>query len=127
MTVRHDAPTRTTTSNGVGESAPRPDGTLKVTGRFAYSSDLYLDNMLWGATVRSPHPRARILSIDIGEALSIGGVTTVLLADDVPGDKLYGMKVTDQPVLASTEVRYVGEPVAIVAADHPETARLERR
>ncbi|MGI9648987.1 MAG: xanthine dehydrogenase subunit D [Acidimicrobiia bacterium] len=90
---------------------------------FAYSSDLYLDNMLWGATVRSPHPRARILGIDISHALTIGGVATVLTAEDVPGDLYYGMKEADQPVLASDQVRYQGEPVAIVAADHPETAR----
>jgi len=108
---------------GVGTAPPRPDGGLKVTGKFAYSSDLYLDNMLWGATVRSLHPRARILSIDISQALTIGGVTTVLTSEDVPGAKHYGMKQADQPVLAIDEVRYQGEPVAIVAADHPETAR----
>jgi len=108
---------------GVGSSAIRPDGSLKVTGRFAYSSDLHLDNMLWGVTVRSPHPRARITAIDIGEALAIRGVAAVLTSDDVPGSKLYGMKTPDQPVLAIDQVRYLGEAVALVAADHPETAR----
>ncbi|MDH3607393.1 MAG: xanthine dehydrogenase subunit D [Acidimicrobiia bacterium] len=114
---------RRATGAGVGASPPRPDGGLKVTGKFAYSSDLYLDNMLWGATVRSPHPRARVIGIDVSEALTLGGVATVLTSEDVPGNKLYGMKVADQPVLAFGEVRYQGEPVAIVAADHPETAR----
>ncbi len=108
---------------GVGASPPRPDGGLKVTGKFAYSSDLHLDNMLWGATLRSPHPRARIVDIDISGALAIRGVATVLTSDDVPGHKFYGMKQADQPVLAIGEVRYHGEPIAIVAADHPETAR----
>lgn len=51
---------------GVGESPLRPDGTLKVAGEFAYASDLWMDGMLWGATLRSPHPRARIRSLDIG-------------------------------------------------------------
>ncbi len=113
----------TANESGVGTSAQRPDGTLKVTGRFAYSSDLHLDNMLWGVTVRSTHPSATITSIDIGPALAIAGVAAVLTAEDVPGSKLYGMKVADQPVLASSEVRYRGQPIAVVAADHPETAR----
>jgi xanthine dehydrogenase D subunit len=101
----------------------RPDGTPKVTGDFAYSSDLWMDDMLWGVTLRSPHPRARIRSIDIGAALGTAGVTAVLTHEDVPGNKHYGLEIADQPVLAIDEVRYTGEPVAIVAADHPETAR----
>lgn len=81
--------------------------------------------MLWGATVRSPHPRARIVCIDVSEALKIRDVATVLTAEDVPGHKFYGIKVADQPILAIDEVRYLGEPVAVVAADHPETARRD--
>ncbi|MEU6035854.1 xanthine dehydrogenase subunit D [Actinomadura sp. NPDC047616] len=109
---------------GVGDSPPRPDGTLKVTGEFAYASDLWMDGMLWGATLRSPHPRARITSIDIGPALATPGVHAVLTHEDVPGDKVYGLDGTrDQPVLAIGEVRHQGEPVALVAADHPEIAR----
>jgi len=115
--------TRTGTRGGVGTSPPRPDGTLKVTGEFAFSSDLYLDGMLYGATLRSPHPRARIRGIDITEALRLPGVHAVLTHEDVPGTKTYGLEHRDQPVLAIREVRYQGEPVAIVAADHPETAR----
>ncbi len=79
--------------------------------------------MLWGATLRSPHPRARIRGIDLTEALTLPGVYAVLTHEDVPGAKLYGLERPDQPVLAIDEVRYQGEPVAIVAADHPETAR----
>jgi xanthine dehydrogenase D subunit len=108
---------------GVGDSPRRPDGTLKVKGEFAFSSDLWADDMLWGATLRSPHPRARIRGIDIGPALALPGVYAVLTADDVPGSRLYGLEIVDQPVLAFDEVRYQGEPVAVVAADHPETAR----
>ncbi len=108
---------------GVGDSPARPDGRQKVTGEFAYSSDLWLDGMLWGATLRSPHPRARLTGLDITRALTLPGVTAVLTHDDVPGSKTYGLEHKDQPVLACGQVRYQGEPVALVAADHPETAR----
>ena len=79
--------------------------------------------MLHGATVRSPHSAARIRGIDISEALATPGVSAVLTHADVPGRPRYGMEIIDQPVLASTEIRYQGEAVAIIAADHPETAR----
>ena len=117
-----------TTRDGVGASPRRPDGTLKVTGDFAYSSDMWMEDMLWGMTLRSPHPHARIRGIDITGALQVPGVHAVLTHEDVPGAKRYGLEVQDQPVLAFDKVRYRGEAVAIVAADHPETARraLER-
>jgi len=108
---------------GVGASVRRPDGTLKVRGEFAYSSDLQAPFMLWGATVRSPHPRARIVGIDTRGAAALPGVRAVLTHADVPGRRVYGLEVADQPVLAWDQVRFQGEPVAIVAADHPETAR----
>ena len=60
----------------VGESPVRPDGQAKVTGAFAYASDLWLDGMLWGATLRSPHPSARIDAIDISAALAVPGVAS---------------------------------------------------
>ena len=110
-------------AGGIGESPTRPDGILKVTGQFAYGSDLWMDGMLWGATLRSPHPCARITSVSIGEALATSGVHAVLTHDDVPGANRYGLEHADQPVLADGVVRYQGEPVAIVAADHPEIAR----
>ncbi len=112
-----------TTKDGLGASPRRPDGTLKVTGEFAYSSDLWMEGVLWGATLRSPHPHAKILGIDITEALKVPGVEAVLTHEDVPGNKRYGLEFQDQPVLAYDKVRYKGEAVAVVAADHPETAR----
>jgi xanthine dehydrogenase D subunit len=111
------------TAGEIGSSAERPDGVPKVTGAFAYSSDLEADGMLWAATLRSPHPHARIVSIDVGPALAIDGVAAALTHEDVPGAKRYGLERADQPVLAIDRVRFHGEPVAIVAADHPETAR----
>jgi CO/xanthine dehydrogenase Mo-binding subunit len=107
----------------IGESVLRADGDAKVQGKFAYASDLSADGMLWGATLRSPHPSATVRGIDIAAALAVPGVRAVLTHEDVPGRPVYGMEVADQPVLAIDEVRYQGEPVAIVAADHPETAR----
>jgi xanthine dehydrogenase D subunit len=61
--------------------------------------------------------------VDIGPALATPGVSAVLTHEDVPGSKLYGLEIVDQPVLAVDTVRYQGEPVALVAADHPEIAR----
>src|SRR5262249_42866877 len=107
----------------VGESVPRPDGAAKVRGSFVYSSDLRAAGMLWGATTRSPHPHARIRSIDITDALSMPGVHAVLTHEDIPGKTFYGLEIADQPVLGFDEVRYWGEAVALVAADHPEQAR----
>jgi CO/xanthine dehydrogenase Mo-binding subunit len=112
-----------TSTAGVGESALRPDGTLKVKGEFAFSSDLWADEMLWGATRRSPHPYARVTRLDVGPAVATPGVYAVLTHDDVPGRKVYGLEHADQPVLCDGTARYQGEPLAIVAADHPETAR----
>jgi xanthine dehydrogenase D subunit len=108
---------------GIGESLRRPDGIPKVKGDFAYSSDLWADGMLWGATLRSPHPRARIRAVNVAPALAVRGVHAVLTHEDVPGRKTYGLEIPDQPVLALDQVRYQGEPIALVAADHPETAR----
>ena len=113
-----------TAGGTIGASPARPDGGLKVTGEFAYGSDLWMDDMIWGVTLRSPHPHARITSVSIGEALATAGVYAVLTCDDVPGRNAYGLEHADQPVLAADVVRYAGEPLALVAADHPEVARL---
>ncbi|MFE7544141.1 xanthine dehydrogenase family protein molybdopterin-binding subunit [Streptomyces platensis] len=112
------------TKGGIGESTLRPDGTLKVTGEFAYSSDMWHEDMLWGFTLRSTVAHAEIVSIDTAEALAQSGVYAVLTYDDLPTSiKNYGLEIQDTPVLAHGKVRHHGEPVALVAADHPETAR----
>jgi CO/xanthine dehydrogenase Mo-binding subunit len=107
----------------IGELVPRVDAPPKVKGEFAYSSDLIVPGMLWGHTLRSPHAHARIISIDLTEAVTMPGVHAVLTHEDVPGQKTYGLEFPDQPVLAIDRVLYYGEPVALVAADHPEQAR----
>jgi xanthine dehydrogenase D subunit len=115
--------TQTQVPGRIGDSPLRPDGTLKVTGEFAYSSDLWHEDMCWGTTLRSPYPHARIRSIDTTAALAVPGVHAVLTHVDVPGENRVGLEHRDQPVLAEDVVRYQGEAVALVAADHPETAR----
>ena len=117
------AKTSTRSRDVLGTSALRPDGVAKVTGEFSFSSDMRAENMLWGATLRSPHPYARIKSIDTTKALLIAGVHAIITAEDVPGKLTYGLISSDQPVFAKDVVRYMGEPVAAVAADHPETCR----
>lgn len=111
----------------VGDSPLRPDGIPKLKGEFDFAQDLEADLMLWGATVRSPHAHARIISIDIAPALAIGGVHAVLTADDVPGRALFGLEHPDQPVLANGTVNYWGEPVVVVAAEDERTAREAAR
>ena len=76
----------------IGDLVLRADGTPKTTGEFAYSSDLYAAGMLWGYTVRSPHPHARVLSVDVSQALTMPGVHAVLTHADVPGAKRYGLE-----------------------------------
>src|SRR5204862_7918297 len=106
-----------------GDAVLRGDAGPKVAGEFAYASDLHAAGMLWGATLRSRYAHARIASIDVSAAVRLPGVHAVLTHEDVPGQRRYGLEFPDQPVLAFERVRYFGEPVAIVAAEHPEQAR----
>ena len=108
---------------GIGESTQRPDGVAKLSGNFAYGSDLWIDGMLWGATLRSPYAHAKLAKLDITPAVVMSGVRAVLTQDDVPGRPTFGQVEPDQPVLCDGVARYWGEPVAIVAADDQETAR----
>lgn len=106
------------TAGGIGESKLRPDGTLKVTGEFAYSSDLWHEDMVWGHTLRSPYAHAEIVAVDTSAALAQAGVYAVLTYDDLPAaQKNYGLEIADTPALAAGRVRHHGEPVALVAAD----------
>jgi CO/xanthine dehydrogenase Mo-binding subunit len=107
----------------VGDSARRIDGAPKTTGDYVYGGDLSAPGMLWGATLRAPHAAARIRRIETSAAERAPGVHAVLTARDVPGRPTYGLEIADQPVLAATEVRFEGEPVAIVAAESDDAAR----
>ncbi len=79
--------------------------------------------MLYGATLRAAHPHARILSIDTSKAAALPGVHAVLTHQDVPGRNRHGLVIHDWPVLCDDKVRYLGDAVAVVAADTPEIAR----
>ena len=68
----------------IGTTAVRVDGIPKVTGEFAFSSDLQAAGMLWGHTLRSPYAHARICAIDLSEAVAMPGVHAVLTHEDVP-------------------------------------------
>ena len=76
-----------------GESVRRQDAVPKVKGEFAYSSDLHAAGMLWGHTVRSPHPHARIVEIDVSRGVAMPGVHAVLTHEDVPGEKTLRARV----------------------------------
>jgi CO/xanthine dehydrogenase Mo-binding subunit len=115
--------TRQRVRGTVGESVERPDGRPKVKGEFEYASDLWVPGMLHGATLRSPHPHARIVSIDTAKARSLPGVRAVRTNADLPNSELYGLMKSDQYPLARKKVRFLGDPVAIVAADDAQTAR----
>ncbi|HEY8807323.1 MAG TPA: molybdopterin cofactor-binding domain-containing protein [Candidatus Limnocylindria bacterium] len=115
--------TRQRARGAVGESVERPDGPPKVKGEFEYASDLWIPGMLHAATLRSPHPHARIVSIDTAKARALSGVRAVLTHEDLPNEETYGLMKSDQYPLARKKVRFLGDPVAIVAADDAQTAR----
>lgn len=105
----------------IGKSIPRVDSAEKVTGRAIYSADLDFAGMLVGAALRSPYPHARVLEIDVSEARKIPGVQAVVTGKDFPFT--FGGMIKDQPFLAIEKVRFVGEPVAAVAAETETIAR----
>lgn len=107
---------------GVGSPRRRQDAHAKVRGEFVYATDLSDPDMLWGATLRSSQPHALLRTVNLDPARTMPGVRAVLGARDVPFNS-FGMIHSDTPVLAVDRVRYVGEPVAIVAADDPVLAR----
>lgn len=110
----------------VGQRIPRKDGPDKVTGRALYTVDVRLPGMLVGRILRSPHPHARILNIDISRAMKLKGVKAIITAQDTIGKK-HGFVETprypaDQYPLATDRVRFVGEEIAAVAATDPYVA-----
>ena len=105
----------------VGKALGRVEGPAKVSGQATYAADVLLPGMLWGKALRSPLPHARIVRIDTRAATRLPGVLAVLTAQDLP-DVLTGRRVYDMPVLARERVRFIGEKVAVVAAETPDIA-----
>ncbi|MCX6093498.1 MAG: xanthine dehydrogenase family protein molybdopterin-binding subunit [Candidatus Bipolaricaulota bacterium] len=107
----------------IGASVPRPDAVDKVRGEARYVDDLAFPGMLHVAVVRSPHPHAKVLSIDASKALGEPDVVCVVTHRDVPGANVVHVIYDDQPALADGVVRYIGEPVALVGAVSRRAAR----
>ena len=110
----------------VGSTMPRLEALEKATGAALFTEDMVLPGMLHGALLLSPHPHARIVGYDVSAALALPGVKAVVTGDDF--DLRYmGLVVKDETALAKRKVRYIGEPVAAVAAIDVETARRATR
>src|SRR3954468_10290637 len=110
----------------VGARLPRYDGVAHVTGRTQYVDDVRVHGTLWTKALRSPHHSAVIRSLDTSRAEALPGVRAVVTHADVPHN-VYGHLEAlgvpaDEPLLAVDEVRYRGQPVAVVAADTVEAA-----
>jgi CO/xanthine dehydrogenase Mo-binding subunit len=100
--------------------AARVDGFEKVTGEAKYTGDLNLPGLLEAKVLRSPLPHARIETIEARKAAALPGVVAILSRDDVKDiNPFYGNCLRDRPLVALDRVRFVGEPVAVVAAEDP--------
>ncbi|MGH7770129.1 MAG: xanthine dehydrogenase family protein molybdopterin-binding subunit, partial [Candidatus Binatia bacterium] len=105
----------------IGKPEPRVDGFAKVSGAAVYAKDFSLPGLLWGKAVRSHVPHARILRVDASRAKARPGVVAVLTAEEIP-DILVGKTLRDMPMLARDRARFIGEKIAVVAAEDPDTA-----
>jgi xanthine dehydrogenase molybdenum-binding subunit len=101
----------------IGRPVPRQDAWDKVAGRTTFTADLRAPNMLYAAALRSAYPHARLLGVDVSRARTMPGVVAALTAADVPGARNHGLVKKDWPVLTYDKVRYVGDAVAVVAAE----------
>jgi len=108
----------------IGAGLPRPDAIDKVRGDAKYVDDLAFPGMLHGWVVRSPLPHAKILGIDADSMQANSDVDCLVTHEDVPGSNVVHVIYDDQPALARDVVRYVGEPVALVAASSRKAAKL---
>jgi CO/xanthine dehydrogenase Mo-binding subunit len=105
----------------IGNSPPRLDAADKASGRARYVDDVRLPGMLYAALLTSPHAHARILGYRVGAARAMAGVKAIVTGQDLPGTRAGGI-IKDEFMVARGRVRYVGEPVAAVAATDAETA-----
>jgi len=103
----------------VGQTVQRPEAVEKVTGKAVYADDITFPDMLFGATLRAGIPHGKIITLDTSRAKALEGVRAVLTAEDIPGRINHGLIVQDWPALVGVgeKVRYVGDAVAVVAAD----------
>ncbi|MGB9860109.1 MAG: selenium-dependent xanthine dehydrogenase [Moorellaceae bacterium] len=110
---------------GMGRRFFRPEAPAKVLGQATFVDDLIFPRMLYGAVLRPPYARARVLSLDVSAARELPGVVAVLTAEDIPGQRYQGHIFKDWPALIAVgeEVRYVGDALALVAAESKEAAR----
>ncbi len=110
----------------VGARLPRYDGVAHVTGRTTYVDDVRVKGTLWTKALRSPHHHAAITRLDTSRAEAVPGVHAVITHADVPKN-VYGHLEAlgvpaDEPLLAEDEVRYRGQPIAVVSAEDEATA-----
>jgi len=103
-------------SGSVGRSETRVDALDKVTGKAVYADDFEPQGLLYASVVRSSISSGKILNVDTSDAENMEGVEAVVTAEDVPGKNVVPVIEDDQPALASDQVRYVGEPIALIAA-----------
>jgi len=106
----------------VGKPIPRKDGRGKVTGDTKFFSDMTLPNMLYAKVARSRYPHAWIREINVEKARNVPGVVAVLTHKDATGLNGFGILLPDQPVLCYDKVRYLGDAIAVVAAESLEAA-----
>jgi CO/xanthine dehydrogenase Mo-binding subunit len=105
----------------IGTPVERVDGPEMLLGQALYGPDVRLPGMLWGKVLRSPVPHAKVLRVDVDKAKKLPGVKAVISAKDVP-NRRYGYAVEDEYIFAIDKVRFVGHPVAAVAAVDEEVA-----
>ena len=100
----------------IGNKQSFIDSKEKVSGKAKYLDDIEMPDMLYCKILRSPHPHAKIISIDTGAAEKLEGVKAIITSKDCPNNK-FGLEIADTTMLAIDKVRYVGEEVAAVAAE----------
>ena len=105
----------------IGKGIPRVDALEKVTGEAIYATDICLPGMLIGKIKRSPHPFAKILSMNTAKACKLAGVKAVMTSQNVVQFP-FGVAIKDELPLADTYVRYAGEAVVAVAASDADIA-----
>ena len=106
----------------IGKSVPMLDSVARVTGAVEYMVNLRLPDMLYGKIVRSQSPHAKLSNVNVANALQVPGVVAILTREDLGPHRFYGAMIKDQDVVAVDRVRYVGEPVAAIAAESLEAA-----